>query len=90
MEFDWDEANRRHVLRHRVDPDEAENALLDPARIGAPVYRARGEQRWAALAATEDGRVLFVVFARRQSKLRVVTARDATAREKRRYRQRGR
>ena len=52
--------------------------------------RAHGEERWATLAATEDARVLFVVFTRRQSKLRVVTARDATAREKRWYRQRGR
>jgi uncharacterized protein len=81
VEFDWDDANRRHVLRHRVEPDEAEDALLDPARIGAPVYLAHGEQRWAALAATEDGRVLLVVFTRRQPKLRVVTARCHGARE---------
>ncbi|MGH2801737.1 MAG: BrnT family toxin [Thermoleophilaceae bacterium] len=69
-----------------VDAADAEDGLLDPARIGVPAYRARGEQRWAALGATEDGRVLFVVFTRRRSKVRVITARDAAPREKRRYR----
>lgn len=88
VDFDWDDANRKHVLDHRVEPGEAEDALLDPRLIGAPAYRVRAEQRWAALGATEDGRVLFVVFTRRRSRVRVVTARDASRRESRRYRQR--
>jgi len=54
VDFDWD-SNREHVLDHRVEPDEVEEALVDPRRIGAPAYRVREEQRWAALGATEDG-----------------------------------
>ncbi len=84
--FDWNDANREHVRDHRVEPEEAEDGLLDPARIGVPAYRVGREQRWAALGATEDGRLLFVVFTLRRSKVRVVTARDANPREKRRYR----
>jgi uncharacterized protein len=84
--FDWDDANGDHVARHGVTTDEAEEALLDPRRVGMPVYHVAAERRSGALGATEDGRVLFVVFTRRGSRLRVITARDALAHERRRYR----
>lgn len=86
MYFDWNEANVSHISRHNVIPEEAEEALLDPRRIGIPAYQVATEQRWAVLGATENGRILFVVFTRREGLIRVVTARDATNKEKRRYR----
>ncbi len=86
LEFEWDEANLKHIGRHRVTAEEVEEALTDPRRLGAPAYDVRGETRWALLGATETGRVLFVVYTRRRGKIRVVTARDATSKEKRRYR----
>jgi uncharacterized protein len=86
--FDWDENNIEHIARHGVEPWEAEEALLDPGRIGTLAYRVGREPRRAALGATEGGRVLFVVFTRRSGRVRVVTARDAEAKEKRRYRRR--
>jgi uncharacterized DUF497 family protein len=88
VDYEWDDANRRHVLEHGVEPAEAEDALLDPRRVGAEAYRVARELRWAALGATEDGRLLFVVFTRRRSRVRIVTARDAKPRERRRYRRR--
>jgi len=42
------------------------------------------------LGATEVGRILFVVFTRKVRVIRVVTARPATERERRRYRRGGR
>ncbi len=84
--FEWDEANVGHIVRHGVEPWEAEEALLDAGRIGVAAYNARGERHWAALGATESGRVLFVVFTRRWDRVRVVKGRDATGKEKRRYR----
>jgi uncharacterized DUF497 family protein len=27
LEFDWDEANRKHIARHAVTPEEVEQAL---------------------------------------------------------------
>ncbi len=88
MTFDWDEANLEHIARHGVSPLEVEEAVTDPRRLGVPAYNLRGEVRWAVLGATEAGRVLFVVLTRRHGRIRVVTARDATPREKRRYRRR--
>jgi uncharacterized protein len=86
VEFDWDEANEEHIARHDVTPEEAEEALTDPRRIGAPAYNVGTERRRAVLGATIDGRVLFVVFTIRRGKLRVVAARDATTTQRRRYR----
>ena len=84
--FDRDDANVDHLARHNVTPEEAEEALQDPRRIGTPAYEVESERRWALIGATEDGRVLFVVFTRRGRQGRVVTGQDATPREKRRYR----
>jgi uncharacterized DUF497 family protein len=71
-----------------VEPDEAEEALLDPQRIGAAAYNVGQERRWAYLGATELGRILFVVFTRRGGRIHVITARDAERAERRRYRRR--
>ncbi len=84
--FDWDDSNVDHVARHHVTREEAEEALLDPRRISTSAYTVVSERRWALIGATEDERVLFVVFTRRGRQVRVVTARDATPREKHRYR----
>lgn len=84
--FDWDDGNVDHLARHGIRPEEAEQALLGPRRLGASAYNAIHERRWAAIGATEDGRVVFVVFTRRDSDVRVITARDATPTERRRYR----
>ena len=64
MEFDWDEANTAHIARHGVRPEEA---LTDPRRLVFRIRSQRGEERWAALGATEAGRILFVVFTRRRA-----------------------
>jgi uncharacterized protein len=84
--FDWDDANVGHLARHGVTLEEAEEALVDPRRIGASAYNVAGERRWAIIGSAEDGRVLFVVFTRRDRRIRVITARDAIQSEWRRYR----
>ncbi len=86
MNFDWDSANINHIARHSVRPEEAEEALLDRKRIGTPAYQVENERRWAILGKSNNGRILFIVFTRRNGLIRVVTARDATSKEKRRYR----
>ncbi len=88
MDFDWDENNIDHISRHSVLPEEAEEALLDPRRMSIPARKNAIEPRRAVLGATENGRILFVVFVNRRDLVRVVTARDATFKEKQRYKRR--
>lgn len=87
--FDWDEANIGHIAGRGISPAEAEEAVSDPYRVPAPAYRAGTEQRRAVLGRSEDRRLLFIVTTRRGASVRVVTARDATDGERRRYRDRG-
>lgn len=87
--FEWDEYNSTHIEEHSLEPEDVEEALLDPRRLGMPAYNVAGEVRRGMLGATGAGRILFVVVTRRGDAVRVVTARDANDWEKRRYRTRG-
>lgn len=84
--FRWDSANIDHIARHTLEPEDVEEALLDPKGINAPAYNAGSERRHGFIGATEAGRILFVVYTERSDELRVVTARDADVGQKRRYR----
>jgi uncharacterized DUF497 family protein len=66
-----------------------EEAFYDPRRIARSAYNTPAERRSAIIGATTAGRLLFVVFTLREGLVRVVTARDATPAERRRYRLRG-
>lgn len=88
--FEWDDQNVQHIGRHRIEPEEVEEALLDAARIGVGGYNGGSESRSAYIGATDAGRILFVVTTRRNRRIRVVTARDASARNRRQYRRGGR
>ena len=87
MEFDWDFANLEHIARHKVEPEEAEEAATDPAALTAEnVHRGpNGQPRFALIGATEAGRVLFVVLETRRDKFRVVTAYTAEAEQRETY-----
>jgi uncharacterized DUF497 family protein len=86
VEFDWDDANVDHIAEHDIDPEEAEEAFGDPRRKTADARNTATERRGAIIGRTGDGRLLFVVFTIRYGRVRVVTARDATEGEQRRYR----
>jgi hypothetical protein len=87
-DFDWDDANVDHVAAHGVTPTEAEDAILDTDRLSAPARSTETEKRHGIIGATEAGRVLFVSYTIRGGAFRVVTAFDASAAHRRRYRQR--
>ena len=88
MAFIWDAGNVPHIQRHKVEPEEAEEALTDPARLSGQTYRdvRTGEPRSIVVGETEDGRLLTVIFTVRDANIRVVTARPATPAEDIEYR----
>lgn len=81
--FEWDEANQRHLTRHQVEPEEAEEIF-----VGRVYLRRSYSGRYLAYGRTLDGRYLLVVFELQGTTVRVVTARDMTPKEKRLYRRR--
>lgn len=83
-EFWWDDRNIDHIANHGVEPYEAEEVITS-----RPWLKRGGEGKYLAYGQTDAGRFLVVVFAPKpRNRIRVVTARDMTPNEKRRYRQR--
>ncbi|GAA5504240.1 hypothetical protein Dxin01_04009 [Deinococcus xinjiangensis] len=87
MDFDWDIFNIEHIARHKVERDEAEEAVCDPYAVPAPtIHRGpQGQPRFGVIGETETGRLLYIVLEHRTDKIRVVTARPATSTERADY-----
>lgn len=91
MRFDelvWDDWNEEHIARHQIGPEEVEEVVFDP---GALTLRTRGDMAppYLVLGLTEGGRYLFVVLEPISGhRAYVVTARDMTDEEKRRFKSR--
>jgi uncharacterized protein len=84
LKFHWDAANVRHLAEHEVTPEEAEETVLgDPMEFDFEVLN--GEERWSYVGETADSRILRVVFTMRADKIRVITAFEPSALQRRIY-----
>jgi uncharacterized DUF497 family protein len=87
MRFEWDrakaDANRR---KHRVSFDEAATIFFDPlsATIPDPDHSA-GERRFLTIGSSSKGRLLVVAHTERGDVLRIISARPASAAERKRH-----
>ena len=86
-DFIWPEDRIEHIAQHGVEPKEIEQVCFGKTLVRrakskgkSPVYYVQGQ--------TDAGRYLFCVVIRLPNGMGYpVTARDMTAKEKRRYRQ---
>ena len=85
--FDWSAGNaEKNWERHRVKPREAEQVFFNmPLLKGADPAHSEAEKRFYALGQTDEGRKLFVAFTIRGRRLRVVSVRDMSRKERRIY-----
>lgn len=82
--FEWGRNNLRKIRAHRIKREEAEQALInDPM----PIYEqdVEGELRVVYYGETNAGRLLGIILTERRYDLRVVTAYDLDAGQKRDY-----
>jgi uncharacterized DUF497 family protein len=79
LNFDWDAANRNHLARHGVTPQEAEEVVLgDPLDIELQTAEGSGgEERILHVGETRKGRILELVSTWRGGKARILSAWDA-------------
>ncbi len=88
MDFRWTEWNVEHLARHGVDPEAAEEVVLE-ARRRYP--RRVGEDKWLVWVADGSGRLLQVIFVLGEDgSVYVIHARPLTERERRRHRRESR
>ena len=85
--FDWDEGNLgKNWAKHHVSDGEAEEVFFnDPLVAGADPSHSKKERRYYALGRTDAKRLLFIAFTIRKNLIRVISARDMTKREVRKY-----
>jgi uncharacterized protein len=80
--FDWDESNLRKIKAHGIDAAEVEQALSAGPIL---IYEqdAEGENRFVYYGETNRGRLLAIVLTERNEMIRVITAYDLDAGQKR-------
>lgn len=85
--FDWDEANLgKNWKKHHVTPWECEQAFFNlPLVVTEDSTHSLTEARYYVLGQTDSGRKLFLVFTVRNKKVRVISARDMSVKERRTY-----
>ncbi len=82
----WDQETVDHISNHLVSPEEVEELLFNGVDI--PLMMRGREGRYLAYGKTQGGRLLFVVWASKYKKTKIITARDMTEKEKRFYKRR--
>jgi uncharacterized DUF497 family protein len=85
--FDWNEGNRgKNWEKHGVTDSECEQVFFNqPLLVFADTEHSEDEQRYYVLGRTDRGRRLFVVFTPRADRIRVISAREMTKRERALY-----
>jgi uncharacterized protein len=87
MRFEWDaEKAAANARKHRVTFEEAETVFRDPLSLTFPdPDHWYGEHRYIEIGYSVRGRVLVVSYTERQGRLRIISCRPATRKERRRY-----
>jgi len=84
--FDWDQWNvQKNESKHGVSRLEAESAFYDPhyRLFEDQRHSSRNEARYILYGRSLEARVLMVGFTRRGRKVRIITARPASRKERR-------
>jgi len=85
--FQWDEGNiDKNLLKHQVHNWECEQIFFnEPLIILDDPKHSLSEKRWASFGQTDAGRLLTIIFTKRDKLLRVISARDMNRKEKKFY-----
>jgi hypothetical protein len=84
LTFEWDtQKARSNLVKHSVSFDEATTAFWDPLSItiSDPLH-SEFEERFVLIGYSLHNRLLVVVHAERGGRIRVISARTATRRER--------
>ncbi|HVT02896.1 MAG TPA: BrnT family toxin [Thermoanaerobaculia bacterium] len=86
MKFAWDsEKDRKNQAKHGVSFEEASNVFGDPLAFTAVDPRHFGEFRYVTMGFTLGGTLIAVVHTEQSDRIRIISARQATARERNAY-----
>jgi uncharacterized protein len=87
VEFEWDpDKARSNIERHGVDFTEAATVFGDPLEltISDPDHSV-GEYRFLSIGHSSFNRILVVSYTEREERIRIISARTASPKERRQY-----
>lgn len=87
MEFEWDEQKAEsNLAKHKVSFDEAKTVFTDPLYLDFyDPDHSDDEDRYIIVGESEQQRLLIVSYTERGQKVRLISAREATRKEKEAY-----
>ncbi len=85
--FEWDDGNRtKNWITHQVSTAECEEVFFNlPLLLATDEPHSQKEKRFYVLGHTNAGRRLFISFTIRGNKIRVISARDMSRKERQVY-----
>ncbi|MBA2124487.1 hypothetical protein B9J78_06125 [bacterium Unc6] len=85
--FEWDKGNiDKNLIKHKVTNRETEEVFKnDPKFIFGDEKHSQKEKRYGLYGKTKTERLLFVVFTITKDKVRVISARNMSKKERRVY-----
>ena len=91
LTFEWDEVKAKENLKkHEVSFEEGKTIFNDPFLFTFPdIEHSADEERYINIGLSANGHILIVTHTERQEKVRIVSCRKATARERRFYEEGG-
>jgi hypothetical protein len=87
MEFEWDEEKAAaNEQKHGVSFPEAQTAFEDPLSLtGYAPDHSDDEDRFITMGTSLEGRLLVISHTDRENRVRIISAREASRRERRDY-----
>ncbi len=86
MEFEWDETkNQQNQQKHRISFEEAQEIFLGVVFTFISNKLDYSESREVSIGKIQNVVVIAVVHTNRQGKIRIISARKATPKERRQY-----
>ena len=85
--FDWNEGNvEKNWVSHHVTRQEVEQVFFNrPLIVADDSEHSQRERRYFVLGQTDEDRALFIAFTVREERIRVISVRDMSRRERRMY-----
>lgn len=87
LEFDWDKGNiDKNWIKHKVSKFEAEEIFFDESNLlGSDEKHSTLELRYKILGRTRKGRYLTAFFTIRKGRIRVISVRSMSKKDKMKY-----
>lgn len=85
--FDWDQWNvQKNEIKHGISSHEAESSFYDKKLvIFKDIRHSSKEKRWIAYGKSLYHNILMLAFTKRNNKIRIISARRASKKERKIY-----